>query len=112
MSEYLDAAERYMRLSLKAQTASRATLEVLAKLHQPREQTVRHVHVNDGGQAVVADQFHHYGGSGENGKSVKQSDATGAASERAALPCPDASGDGVPIASGEREAAMQDARRD
>ncbi len=60
MGEHLDAAERYGRLALKAQSNSRATLEALAKLHQPREQTVRHVHVNEGGQAVIADQFHHH----------------------------------------------------
>jgi len=111
MGEYLNAAELYMRLALKAQTASRATLEALAKLHQPREQTVRHVHVSDGGQAIVADQFHHHGGRRENGKSDEQSQATCAAGERPSLPCPDASGDGVPIASGEGETALQDARR-
>lgn len=74
MGQYLDAAERYMRLALKAQAASRATLEALAKLHQPREQTVRHVHVNSGGQAVVADQFHHHAG-GSDEKAVEQSHA-------------------------------------
>ena len=62
MGEYPHAMERYMRLALKAQSACRSTLEALARLHQPREQTVRHVHVNDGGQAVVADQFHHHAG--------------------------------------------------
>ncbi len=51
-----------MRLALKVKANSRATLETLAKLHQPREQTVRHVHVNEGGQAVVADNFHNYAG--------------------------------------------------
>ena len=62
MGQHLDAMERYMRLALKAQSASRSTLETLARLHQPREQTVRHLHVNDGGQAVIADQFHHHAG--------------------------------------------------
>lgn len=62
MGEYLDAAERYGRLAQKAQSNSRATLEALVKAHQPREQTVRHVHVNEGGQAVIADQFHHHTG--------------------------------------------------
>lgn len=38
----------------------RATLEALAKLHQPREQTVKHVHVNEGGRAIVADQIHQH----------------------------------------------------
>ena len=62
MGQHFEGMERYMRLALKAQSASRSTLEALARLHQPREQTVRHVHVNDGGQAVIADQFHHHGG--------------------------------------------------
>ena len=81
-------------------------------LHQPREQTVRHLHVSEGGQAIVADQFHTHTGASENGKSVKQSDATGATSPFAALPRPDPQGNGVSIASGERQTAMQDARRD
>ena len=76
MSEYVQAAELYWRMAMKAQSNCRTTLEALAKLHQPREQTVRHVHVNDGGQAIVADQFHHHTGAPENGKSIKQSDAT------------------------------------
>src|SRR3546814_20499022 len=83
----------------------------LARLHQPREQTVKHVHVNEGGQAVVADHFHQHTGDRENGKSVKQSAATGAAGTIAALPSPDPLGNGVPIPSREGEAAMQDARR-
>ena len=77
MGQHLSASERYARLALKAQANSRATLEALAKLHQPREQTVRHVHVNEGGQAVIADEFHNHRGGTENGKSSKQSHATG-----------------------------------
>lgn len=61
------ATETYARIAMKAQAQSRATLETLAKLHQPREQTVRHVHVNDGGQAVIADQLHHHGGAAKCG---------------------------------------------
>ena len=112
MGEYINAAERYGRLALKAQSNCRATLEALAKLHQPREQTVRHVHVNEGGQAVIADQFHHHMGGAENDKSGKQSDATGSAGQSPALSSPDAEGNGVPISSREGEAAMQDAWRD
>ena len=108
MGEYINAAERYGRLALKAQSNCRATLETLSKLHQPREQTVRHVHVNEGGQAVVADHFHQHTGVRENGKSIKQSHATTGAS--AALHGPNSEGNGVPITSGEREAAVQDAR--
>lgn len=110
MSEYINAAESYGRLALRAQSNCRTTLEALAKLHQPREQTVRHVHVNDGGQAVIADQFHNHRGAAENGKSIKQSDATDAAGTSTALPGSDPFGDGVPIPGREREAALQDAR--
>jgi hypothetical protein len=112
MGEYIGAAESYGRLALKAQSNCRATVEALAKLHQPREQTVRHVHVNDGGQAVIADQFHHHAGGARNAESINQSDATGAAGDCAALRGPDPARDGVPIPSRQREAALQDARRD
>jgi hypothetical protein len=110
MGEYVGATESYGRLALKAQANCRATLEALMKLHQPREQIVKHVHVNEGGQAVVADHFH--AGGAENGENVKQSHATGRAGESPALPCPDPKGNGVPIPSREREPAVQDARRD
>lgn len=109
---YPDAADRYMRLALKAQAACRSTLEALARLHQPREQTVKHVHVNEGGQAVVADHFHQHTGDRENGKSVKQSDATDPAGAIAALPSPDPLGNGVPVPGSEGQATLQNARRD
>lgn len=112
MSEYLNAAERYGRLALKAQSNCRATLEALAKLHQPREQTVRHVHVNEGGQAVVADHFHHHVGGKENGKTSEQSHATGATGASAALPRPDPLGNGVPIPGRKGQEAVPDARGD
>ena len=70
LGDYPLMAERYARLAFKAQGNCRASLEALAKLHQPREQTVRHVHVNEGGQAVIADEFHHHGGQEKNGKNV------------------------------------------
>ena len=112
MGQHMDASERYVRLALRAQANSRATLEALAKLHQPREQTVRHVHVNEGGQAIVADHFHHHARGTRNAESAEQSQASGAAGQRAALPRKDAGGDTLPIASGEGSEAMQDARRD
>ena len=112
MGDYLGATETYGRIALKAQANCRATLEALMKLHQPREQTVKHVHVNDGGQAVVADHFHQHGGSEENGKSIKQSHRTGAAGERPALPSPDPEGNGVPVPGRRRKAKVQDARGD
>ena len=72
MGDYVQTAERYGRLAFKAQSNCRATLEALAKLHQPREQTVKHVHVNEGGQAVVADHIHQHTGGRENAKSNGQ----------------------------------------
>lgn len=97
MGEYISAADRYARLALKAQNNCRATLEALAKLHQPRVQTVRHVHVNEGGQAIVADEFHNHMGGQGNAKSVNQSDATGPAGQCSALSSPDANGNRVPV---------------
>lgn len=113
MGEYMGATETYGRIAMKAQAGSRAAIETLAKLHQPREQTVRHVHVNEGGQAVIADQFHHHTGAGENGKSSEQPHATesGTAGTSPALPCPDPLGPAVPLASGEGQGPVPDARR-
>ena len=112
MGDYINAAERYGRLALKAQSNCRATLETLAKLHQPREQTVRHVHVNEGGQAIVANQIHQHAGGSKNGKSNEQSQTTGSASESPAMLSADPQGNGMPIPGSEGEAAVQDARRD
>jgi hypothetical protein len=114
IGEHLDAVDRYGRLALKAQANCRATLEALAKLHQPREQTVRHVHVNEGGQAVVADQFHHHSGGTGNAKSNEQSHAPQPArstGNRTSLPCPDSVRRPLPSPGAERPAAMPNARR-
>lgn len=113
LSKHMDASERYMRLALKAQANSRATLEALAKLHQPREQTVRHVHVNEGGQAVIADQIHHHAGGNQNAEAVKQPHAPGpgTAGTSPALPSPDPHGKPLPIPGSERQGAVPDAWR-
>ncbi|WP_426051730.1 hypothetical protein [Brevundimonas sp. SL161] len=112
IGEHLLAADRYARLAMKAQSNCRATLEALARLHQPREQTVRHVHVNDGGQAIVADHFHHHRGAEENAVSSEQSHAAGPAGECAALPRNDAAGQAVPVPDGVRPEKVSNARRD
>jgi hypothetical protein len=112
MADYPDAMDRYGRLALKAQGNCRATLDTLAKLHQPREQTVRHVHVNDGGQAIVADQFHHHARGGENAIPAKQSHATGTIGEGSPMSCSDALGGKMSVTGGEGTEAMPDAWRD
>lgn len=109
IASHMDASERYMRLALKAQANSRSTLEALAKLHQPREQTVRHVHVNEGGQAVIADQFHHHAGGKENGQTADQPHAQ--SPRGPALPGPDPLGNGVPIPGDQGAEKVPNARR-
>lgn len=112
MGDYPDAAASYMRLAISAQTNCRTTLEALAKLHSPREQVVKHVHVNGGGQAIVAEQFHHYNKGGERAENDGQSYATRNSGECSALPCQDAQGVVVPISGGEGKETVPDARRD
>jgi hypothetical protein len=106
LGEYPLAADRYFKLGFKAQSASRATLEALARLHQPREQVIKHVHVNEGGQAIVTDQFHHHTRGKENGNSNDQSHAARNSGECSPLSSSDSLGNGVPISSGKRQKAM------
>jgi hypothetical protein len=115
LGQYPEAAERYLRMALKAQAQSRATIEALTRLHQPREQIVRHVTVHEGGQAIVADQFHHHQqqqqpGQGANEQHAEQSHAQ--SPSVAPLPGPDPLGHAVPIPGRARQGTMQDARRD
>jgi hypothetical protein len=53
MGEYLDAAETYMRLALKAQSQCRATLETLAEIKNPRPVAfVQQANIANGPQQV------------------------------------------------------------
>jgi hypothetical protein len=61
MGEYLQAAETYMRLALRAQSQSRATLETLSVIKNPpvlfaKQANIAHGHqqVNNGNAATVA----------------------------------------------------------
>lgn len=60
----------------------------------------------------MADTIHQHKGGTENGKTDEQSLAAVTDGASAALPSPDPLGEGVPIASREGEAAMQDVRWD
>lgn len=106
MGQHPEAMERYMRLALKAQAQSRATLETLVKMHQPREQTVRHIHVGPDGQAVFIENLH--GGLG-NARISDQAHAQ--SSSGPALLGHDTDGDGVPIPGCEGKEAVPHARR-
>lgn len=112
LDQYPAATELFMRLALKAQAQSRASVEALARLHQPREQTVRHVHVNEGGQAIVADEFHTHTGGTRNGNAVIQShEPSSAPADVAPLLGHDATGNGLPVPGDQRPEALPVARR-
>jgi len=106
MRDYPDAFDRYMRLGLKAQAQSRSTIETLAKILQPREQTVRHVHVGPDGQAVFIENMH--GGMG-NARYDEQPHAQRASGP--ALLSQDTGGNGMPIPGGAGEEALSAPRR-
>lgn len=111
MGRNLEVTDRYMRLALKAQANCRSTIEALAKLHQPREQVVKHVHVNEGGQAIVADQFHQHTGGSANAGWPEQPHATRTSGDGPSMLGADSQGDGVPISGGARAEAVPHARR-
>jgi hypothetical protein len=109
LGDFPEASMKLMGLALKAQSNARATAEALARIHQPREQVVRHVHVHEGGQAVVAEQIHHHGQGGHNVEEHHQPHEQ--SPSVAALPGADPLGNGVPITGGAREEAVPVARR-
>lgn len=112
VGEYPEAFHRYMSLALKAQSNCRTTLEALAKIHQPREQVVRHVHVYEGGQAVVTDEFHHHAeGAGNAGYAHQAHTPAGPLAGGSALPSPNPIRQTVPVAEGARPEAVPNARR-
>ena len=106
--EYPLAFDRYMALAMKAQSECRATLEALAKLHQPREQTVihKHVHVAPNGQAIIAEELHYAGG-----QIAGTADRAQAAAISPALSGPDPLGQPMLVADREGQAAVPNARR-
>lgn len=55
LSQYPAAADRFMNMALKAQANCRTTAETVARIKRDGKQTVKVVHVHEGGQAVVAD---------------------------------------------------------
>lgn len=111
MGVHINAAERYGRLAIRAQSNCRTTLEALAKLHLPREQTVRNVHVNEGGQAVVADHFHIHPKGYQNEKSDKQSHATSTFSGSSEMSSSNQKRESVPISGCQGKKEVPHARR-
>ena len=111
VSGYLDAAERFMRLALKAQAQSRASIETLERLARGGEQVVRHIHVdNRGGQAIVAETINTTNAG--NSENDKQCRTTGNSGVSTPLLSADATGDRVQVPGSVRETSLQDARGD
>lgn len=111
-ADMLPQFQAYSGLANKFMRTFAVQMETLAKIRRGGEQIVKHVHVYDGGQAVVANTINQHRGVGGALKDGGQSDATNAIAGSAALPCPDEAGHLVPVPGSERPAAMQDARRD
>jgi hypothetical protein len=102
----------YGTLATKLSRTMTTQIEALGKLRRGGEQTVRveHVHVYEGGQAVVG--VVNTGGTGGNGKRGGQSYGPGAAAALGpALLGEDQAGDGVPITGHARQEAVPHPRR-
>lgn len=107
MGEYLDAADRYMRLALKAQGQCRATLETLANIKNPPVVVARQANISNGPQQVnnnvnkTGENFetstHAHAGAG-NSKSVQNEllEDKSYETERVDIAASDATGQGDP----------------
>jgi hypothetical protein len=94
--------------------------ETLAKLQRGGEQVLKVVHVHPGAQAIVGDVHNTTAGrapgvggfnENENQPHAKDQPAALSAPTGQEMPRLDAQRDAVPIASGERETPLPDARR-
>jgi hypothetical protein len=100
----IDAMREYGNLATKLSRTFTAQMKQLSDWRRGGEQRVRHIHVYEGGQAVVAETVN-LGGRG-NERSLVQPYGP-----LAALPCQDTARDGMPVASDAREEALPAARR-
>ena len=112
MGRYPEAVDRYMSIAMKAQSGCRNTAETLARIKRGGKQTVKVVHVHEGGQAVVADTVNNNRTGGDLGAEARNDGQVHEQSPRGpALPGPDPARDGVPLSRSEREEALPAARR-
>lgn len=105
-AQTVEGIREYGNLATKMARTFAAQIKALSDMRRGGEQIIRHVHVHDGGQAVVAETVNVNRG-GSDGKSPDQSDAY-----IPTLLGADPFGNGVPVPRREREEALQDARRD
>ena len=111
-ADSLRVMAEYGTLATKLSRTMTTQIEALGKLRRGGEQTVRveHVHVYEGGQAVVG--VVNTGGTGDNGKRGGQSYGPGvAAAISPALLSQDPAGNGMPVPSDARQKAVSHPRR-
>lgn len=106
------ALMEYGNMATKMMRTFAMQVDALAKIRRGGEQVVRHVHVYEGGQAIVADQFNHHGAG--NGKTFGQPYAPFAG--HAPSLCSPMSGEdaaihGVSVTGDQGQEAVPDARR-
>lgn len=104
-TEYMDNYEKFSNAANKLARTFAVLTDSYAKLQRGGVQTVKHVNVYEGGQAVVTDQFNHIGGfnAGTN-KSAHTTSVSPAMLGR------DPHGNGVPVSGRRGQEAMPDAR--
>lgn len=107
-SVMIDNAKSYSEIANKLLRTTATLGETLNKLQRGGTQIIKHVHVYEGGQAVVADHVHT---GGPNVRSADQVHAAGNIGGSAAMLGHDPQGFGVPVPQGQRQEAVQDARR-
>lgn len=110
-----DQLERYGALATKLLRTYTTQIDALSKLRRKGEQTVRveHVHVYEGGQAIVGNVTQGGRGHLENGHQAHAptDPRTLAVAPVSPLLCHDSARDPMPVASSEREGAVPNARR-
>lgn len=102
-ADRLEHMREYGNLATKAARTFTTQMKALSDLRRGGEQVVRHIHVHEGGQAMVADTINLRA---ENAQSVDQCHALGTA-----MLGSDPLGNGMPITSGEWAQTVPDARR-
>lgn len=111
MGEYPQAMDRYMNLALKAQNQCRTATETLARIKRGGKQTVKVVHVHEGGQAVVADNFNSGGQRGQfkrESEPVHEQYESGA--QRAKMLGKDEAWNGLPVSGNPGKEKVQASR--
>lgn len=106
-ADTFDKLTAYGNLANKFARTFAGQVDALNRLRNGGAQVVRHINVYPGGQAVVADQFHHHTRGSGNVQSAEQSHA-----RQPALPSPDPFGDAVPVAGCTGETSVPTPRRD